>query len=46
MALITVFAPQPPYTPYVAPADPYGFLPLIRQGWGLTALVDQQLAGC
>ncbi len=45
VAAALTFAPRPLYTPYVAPADPYGFLPLIRQGWGLTALADQQIAG-
>ena len=45
VAAALTFAPQPLYAPYVAPADPRGLLPLIRQGWGLTALADQQLAG-
>ncbi len=45
VAAALTFAPRPLYAPYVAPADPYGFLALIRQGWGLTALADQQLAG-
>ena len=45
VAAALTFAPRPLYAAYVAPADPYGFLPLIRQSWGLTALIDQQLAG-
>lgn len=45
VAAALTFAPQPLYAPYVDPADPRGLLPLIRQGWGLTALADQQLAG-
>jgi putative membrane protein len=45
VAAALTFAPRPLYAPYVAPTDPYGYLALIRQGWGLTALADQQLAG-
>jgi len=45
VAAALTFASHPLYAAYVAPADPYGFLPLIRQGWGLSALADQQLAG-
>jgi putative membrane protein len=45
VAAALTFAPQPLYAPYVAPVDSRGLLPLIRQGWGLTALGDQQLAG-
>jgi putative membrane protein len=39
------FAPQVLYPPYLAPGDRWGLLPLIRDGWGLSPLLDQQLAG-
>jgi cytochrome c oxidase assembly factor CtaG len=38
-------APGVLYAPYLAAADPLGLDPLLRDGWGLTPLADQRLAG-
>ncbi|MGN6697623.1 MAG: cytochrome c oxidase assembly protein [Thermomicrobiales bacterium] len=39
------FAPAPIYAPYVTHGDPLGINRLLQDSWGLTPLVDQQLAG-
>lgn len=39
------FASPGLYPAYLHPADPFGILPLIREGWGLDAKSDQQLGG-
>jgi len=39
------FAPAPIYAPYVTHGDPLGITRLVQDGWGLTPLLDQQLAG-
>lgn len=43
-AFIT-FAPISVCSIYLAPVDRLGILPLIREGWGLTPRVDQQIGG-
>lgn len=39
------FAPLGLYPAYVNPADRLGLVPLLRNGWGLSAAIDQQLGG-
>jgi cytochrome c oxidase assembly factor CtaG len=45
LGIIITFAPVPLYRFYVHPADPYGALHLIRDGWGVSVLADQQMGG-
>ena len=45
MGVLITFAPAPLYAQYVHPADLYGFLPVIREGWGISAALDQQIGG-
>jgi len=45
LGMVITFAPQPLYPFYLNPPDPYGALSLIRNGWGLSALADQQYGG-
>ncbi len=45
LGIVITFAPTGLYPAYLAPADPLGILPLVRDGWGLTAQLDQQLGG-
>lgn len=45
LGIILTFAPVPLYRFYVHPADPYGALHLIRDGWGVSVLEDQQMGG-
>lgn len=45
LGVIITFAPAGLYPAYLHPADPIGLLPLLRQGWGLSAATDQQLGG-
>jgi putative membrane protein len=45
LGIILTFAPVSVCSVYRHPADPLGILPLIRDGWGLTAERDQQLGG-
>ncbi|WP_439883306.1 cytochrome c oxidase assembly protein [Pontibacter sp. MBLB2868] len=44
LGLLITFAPLGIYHHYLA-ADPYGFASTIRNGWGITTAVDQQMAG-
>ncbi|MBF9254045.1 cytochrome c oxidase assembly protein [Pontibacter sp. 172403-2] len=44
LGLLITFAPLGIYHHYLS-ADAYGFDGLIRKGWGITAAVDQQMAG-
>ncbi|MBK9714494.1 MAG: cytochrome c oxidase assembly protein [Kouleothrix sp.] len=46
-ALGILLAATPPgmYPAYLRPTDRLGILPLLRDGWGLTPAVDQQLGG-
>jgi putative membrane protein len=45
LGIILTFAPPGLYPAYLQPADRLGILPLLREGWGLTPAVDQQLGG-
>ncbi len=45
LGLLITFAPLGIYTPYIHPADRFGFLHMIRNGRGLSAEVDQQISG-
>jgi putative membrane protein len=45
LGILITFAPAGLYSVYLRPADERGFLLLIRDGWGLTPKVDQQLGG-
>lgn len=45
LGIILTFAPPGLYPAYLHPADTRGLLPLIRNVWGLSPAVDQQLGG-
>jgi cytochrome c oxidase assembly factor CtaG len=45
LGIILTFAPVDIYPIYLSPLDSLGALPLIRQQWGLTRAVDQQVGG-
>lgn len=45
LGIIITFAPVSVCPIYVHPVDTLGLLPLIRNGWGLTPAVDQQIGG-
>ena len=45
LGIILTFSPTNLYAPYLHPIDRLGLLPLIRQGWGLSARTDHQLGG-
>lgn len=45
IAAIITFAPVLLYPAYLAPKDDLGLLTTIRQGWGISPLLDQQLGG-
>jgi cytochrome c oxidase assembly factor CtaG len=45
LGLLITFAPAGIYTSYVNISDSYGYLPLIRKGWKISAASDQQIAG-
>ncbi len=45
LGILLTFAPAGTYPFYLHPPDPFGALTLIRDGWGLTPAVDQQLGG-
>ena len=45
LGIILTFAPAGHYVEYMNPPDPYGILPVIRNGWGLTPQEDQQWGG-
>lgn len=45
LGIILTFAPAGLYPAYLQPFDTLGILPLLRQEWGLTPAVDQQLGG-
>jgi len=45
LGIVITLAPTPLYPFYVHPPDPYGALGLIRNGWGLSVLADQQIGG-
>ena len=45
LGILLTFAAPGLYPAYLHPADARGLLPLIREGWGLSAAADQQLGG-
>jgi putative membrane protein len=45
LGIVLSFTPALMYAGYVAPADSEGWLWTIRQQWGITPLLDQQLGG-
>jgi putative membrane protein len=45
LGIILTFAPAGLYPAYLRPIDTLGALPLLREGWGLTPQVDQQVGG-
>lgn len=45
LGLIITFSHLGTFTPYLNIADNYGFLPLIRNEWKISAAADQQMAG-
>jgi putative membrane protein len=45
LGIILTFAPPGLYPTYLRPIDNLGALPLLRDGWGFTPQVDQQVGG-
>jgi putative membrane protein len=45
LGLMITFAPMGIYTPYIHPEDRFGFLNMIRNNNGISAVADQQMAG-
>ncbi len=45
LGLLITFAPVGIYTPYLTVRDMYGFLPMIRNDWGISVATDQQIGG-
>ncbi len=45
LGMAITLAPTVLYPFYSHPPDPYGALHLVRQGWGISALADQQIGG-
>ncbi|MHB8384533.1 MAG: cytochrome c oxidase assembly protein [Candidatus Binataceae bacterium] len=45
LAILLTFANPGLYPAYLHPADSLGILPMLREGWGITPAVDQQLGG-
>ncbi|MEJ2665508.1 MAG: cytochrome c oxidase assembly protein [Deinococcales bacterium] len=45
LGIYITFAPTVLYPFYLNPPDPYGALALIRNGWNLSVMADQQLGG-
>jgi cytochrome c oxidase assembly factor CtaG len=45
MGVLITFAPRLLYPAYAHPHDVYGILPLIREQWGISAAMDQQIGG-
>ena len=45
LAILITFAPVGIYPAYLQPADSLGILPLLRNDWGITPRMDQQLGG-
>jgi putative membrane protein len=45
LGLLITFAPTGVYTPYMQTADHFGFLNMIRNEEGISAVMDQQIAG-
>jgi putative membrane protein len=45
LGIIITFAPLGFYSAYLHPADPYGWLSTIRNQWGITPHLDQEIGG-
>lgn len=45
LGILLTFANPGLYPAYLHPADSLGILPMLREGWGLTPAVDQQVGG-
>jgi putative membrane protein len=45
MGVLITFSPVILYPAYLNPPDPDGVLLLIRNGWGMTPALDQQVGG-
>jgi putative membrane protein len=45
LGLLITFAPTGTYTSYVGTMDAQGYLPVIRNSWGISAAADQQMGG-
>lgn len=45
LGIIITFAPVGFYAAYLHPADPYGWLATIRDQWGITPHLDQEIGG-
>jgi putative membrane protein len=45
LGIVLTFAPAGLYPAYLAPPDPLGILPRLRDGWGLSDALDQQIGG-
>ena len=45
LGLLITFAPVGTYAHYLHNSDMYGYLPMIRNDWGISAANDQQIAG-
>lgn len=45
LGIIITFAPAGFYSAYMHPADPYGWLSTIRNQWGITPHLDQEIGG-
>jgi putative membrane protein len=45
LGIVITFAPAGFYTAYLHPSDPYGWLQTIRNRWGVTPRLDQEIGG-
>jgi cytochrome c oxidase assembly factor CtaG len=45
LGVLVTFAPRLLYPSYAQPNDVYAFLPVIRQTWGVSPAMDQQIGG-
>lgn len=45
MGVLITFAPHSLYPAYAQPHDVYAILPVIRERWGISAAMDQQIGG-
>jgi putative membrane protein len=45
LGIVITFLPVGHYEPYLHPADELGALNLVRNGWGISAVEDEKLAG-
>ena len=43
--MLITFAPRLLYPAYAQPVDAYGILPVIRERWGISPAMDQQIGG-